>query len=148
MKKIVQIISVAALLTGFAPALHAQTTPNVDAGKGLIQETTDAANSAAKTKPKPKKVMAKAKKKVPGSVVVKITNARDVAVTSFTVFASGMIEGGVSLTKALPAGKATTLKLNTKKGCTFDIRGAFEDEAAIEADSVDFCADTKLVLKE
>ena len=139
MKKIALVIGVSALLTGFAPGLYAQSASPAAAP----------AKAAAPATAKAKKIVKPAKaKKPPVSVVVKITNSRSVAVSSLTILLSGTSEGGMSLAKPLEAGKKTTLKLNTKMGCTFDVSGAYADEAVIEADSLDFCADPSLVLKD
>ena len=138
MKKITIILGTCALFASFAPGVYAQTVaaPN----KPIIDEA------------QPKKPGAKAKDakklKVPASVVVKITNSRTVAVTELVITVSGTPESAGTVKPPLAPGKSVSLKINTKKSCTFDVRGSYEDDATIEADSVDFCADPKLVLKD
>ena len=79
---------------------------------------------------------------------MKVTNTRTVGVTELVITLSGVADTAGTIKPPLAAGKSVSLKIDTKKSCTFDVRGTFEDEATIEADSVDFCADPKLVLKD
>jgi len=137
-EKITIVLGTCALFASFASGVYAQTVAAPD--KPIIDEA------------KPKKPAAKAKDdkkaKVPASVVVKITNSRTVAVTDLAITVSGTEESATTIKPPLAAGKSISLKINTKQSCTFDVRGSFEDDATIEADSVDFCADPKLVLKD
>lgn len=149
MKKMLLIMGAVSLMAGFGSAVYAQTAPMPapDATQGIIDE------GAAAAKPKvmaPKVKMPKpaAKVKAVKSVTIKITNARAVPVTALSLGLSGTDTGKSVIKSPLAPSKSVSIKLDTKKGCTFDIRGAFEDDAAIEADSVDFCADHDLVLKD
>ena len=146
MKKITIIMSACMLFASLAPALHAQTAPATDT-KPIIDEPAAKPKKPA-MKPKMAKPAAVKKPKTPASVTVKITNARAVAVSDLNITLSATTDAAASLKKPLAAGKSISVKISTKKGCTFDVRGSFEDEAAIEADSVDFCADASLVLKD
>ena len=148
MKKIVLVLGVSIGIAGFGSAVSAQTAPPAapDLTKGIMDEGADTAKEAMM--PKAKMAKPAKKMKMPASVTLKITNARTVSVTALTIGLSGSGTGKNAVVKPLAAGKSTSIKLDTKKGCTFDIRGAFEDDAAIEADAVDFCADNTLVLKE
>ena len=142
MRKTIVILGTYAILFGFSPALYAQNTASPD--KPIIDESKP---KKAVAKPKAAKPEVK-KVKTPASVVVKITNTRAVAITDLVITVSGVADVAGSIKPPLAAGKSVEMKINTKKSCTFDVRGAFEDEATIEADSVDFCADPKLVLKD
>ncbi len=148
MRKIQYLIGAVALVAGFSSAAWAQMAPPAtpDLTQGIMDEGADAAKVAMK--PKAKMAKPAKKMKMPTSVTLKITNARSVAVTALTIGAAGSEAGKNVVPKPLAPGKSTSVKLDTKKGCSFDIRGAFEDDAAIEADAVDFCADNNLVLKE
>ena len=142
MKKRIMISCAYALFLGFSPALYAQTATPADK-----PATDEAQPTTAAAKPKAAKPMAKSMK-MPASVLVKITNTRSVAVTELVITLSGAADSAGTIKPPLAPGKSVSLKINTKKSCTFDVRGTYEDEATIEADSVNFCTDPKLVLKD
>jgi hypothetical protein len=52
------------------------------------------------------------------------------------------------LTKPLEPGKSAKLAIKGKRGCLFDVRGAYADDATVENDGIDLCKDSKLRLNE
>ncbi len=52
------------------------------------------------------------------------------------------------LTKPLLPGKSAKLAIKGKRGCLFDVRGAYADDATVENDGLDLCKDSKLRLNE
>lgn len=93
---------------------------------------------------------AQAQKPKPSSknaATVTLTNGRSAPLQQLEVSTTGDKPTVVAkLSKPLAPGKSATLPIKGKRGCTFDVRGAYSDDATVENDGVDLCKDSKLRL--
>lgn len=80
---------------------------------------------------------------------VTVTNGRTAPLQQFEISTPGAQPIVVAkLAKPLAPGKSIVLPIKGKRGCTFDIRGAYADDATVENDGHDLCKDSKLRLSE
>lgn len=80
---------------------------------------------------------------------VTITNGRSAPLQEFQLTTTGDTPIVVAkLAKPLAPGKSATISIKGKRGCVFDIRGAYADDATVENDGHDLCKDSKLKLSE
>ena len=93
---------------------------------------------------------AQARRAVPKNATsVVVTNMRQAALQELDLATTGdQPVIAARLAKPLAPGKSITLTIKGKRGCTFDVRGMFDDNMPAEADAVDFCLDNKLRLTE
>jgi hypothetical protein len=89
---------------------------------------------------------AKPKKNAPSStIVVVVTNSRDVALTELDATPTGMFIPK-ALVRNVPPGKKASANLATDKDCVFDLHGAYADGSKTESTGVDLCKDKNVNL--
>ena len=101
-----------------------------------LAETSESAPAAAapiKSKPKPKTPAG-------GTVVVKVTNWREVDLVELQVVESGSANWKKVL-GALKAGQWTWAKVPQVKNCHLDLRGKYADGKSADVSNIDICAD-------
>ncbi|MET0605146.1 MAG: hypothetical protein ABWZ80_01710 [Beijerinckiaceae bacterium] len=80
---------------------------------------------------------------------VTVTNLRTAALQQLEISTSDSpAVAVVKMAKPLAPGKSAKLAIKGKRGCMFDVRGAYADDATVENDGVDLCKDSKLRLSE
>ncbi|MBN9063401.1 MAG: hypothetical protein BGP06_09935 [Rhizobiales bacterium 65-9] len=103
-----------------------------------------AAQEQPQAKPKPRRAAA-----AKNAASVTITNARTEPLQELQISTADNPPVVVAtLGKPLAPGKSAKISIKGKKGCVFDVRGAFADESVVESDGHDLCKDTKLRLSE
>jgi hypothetical protein len=108
---------------------------------------TDAPAAAATDAPPAKAKVTKPRRKMAPSVVVTITNLRDVALTQLDAAPTGETQGK-QIAGSLAPGKKATAKVAYGKSCMFDLHGAYADGSSTDFASVDLCKDKKINLVE
>jgi len=89
---------------------------------------------------------AKPKKSAPSStIVVVVTNSRDVALTELDATPTGMFIPKAIARNVAP-GKKASANLATDKDCVFDLHGAYADGSKTESTGVDLCKDKNVNL--
>lgn len=123
-------------------ALLLVTTVQAEAQTAAPPAAAPEAQPAAK--PKPRRAGPKT-----NATSVTITNNRTAPLQDFQISTSGATPIVVAkLTKPLAPGKSATLAIKGKRGCLFDISGAYADQSTVENDGHDLCKDSKLKLSE
>jgi hypothetical protein len=85
------------------------------------------------------------REKATGSVVIQITNSRNVALKELDATPAGLFIPKV-IAGALAPGKKTSAKIATDKDCVFDLHGAYADGTHTESKGVDLCKDQNVKL--
>jgi hypothetical protein len=87
----------------------------------------------------------KPQKKATGSVVVVVTNSRDVALTELDVTPAGLFVPRKILSGLAP-GKKASVTVETDKDCVYDVHGLYADGSNTDSTSVDLCKDQNVNL--